>query len=411
MQRLSLSLLLALICLLPPGSSAAAAASQRTVLGYYVPYDPTSWSSLQNHADALDFVAAQWVSVDACGGLTTHDDQTLKQFGAQHTLKIMPSLLTGGAALSHSLLTDPDVAARLTQNIVEYTLQEKYPGFDLDIEAVAADDRDALTAFVSQTAAALHRQGRLLALAVPAKERDVTVGWSGAYDYAALGAAADLITIMAYEAHGPFSGPGSVSPYPWVDRVLAFVTQQIDPDKVLLGLAAYGYDWNTTAGGARAIGYVQAAALATRYAAPIEFDPISQTGTFGYDNLAGDALPVVVASPAVDHAITVRTPPACDAQAPAPAQPTPRPTPEDGSPQSHEVWIEDSVSLLARTRLADSYGLRGIATWRLGLEDPRVWDNLPSRPPQAATSTRQAVAMAGLRCSLCPRLPKAGAAR
>jgi spore germination protein len=386
MRRLVFRLLVALMCLPAPASlasaasAASAAAPQRTVLGYYVPYDPTSWNSLQSHADALDFVAAQWVGVDACGGLTSHDDQTLKQFAAEHDVKILPSLLAGGATLSHALLADPDVAARFTQNIVDYTLQENYAGFDLDLEAVASDDRDALTAFVSQTAGALHSRGKLLALALPAKERDVTVGWSGAYDYAALGAEADLITIMAYEAHGPFSGPGSVSPYPWVDRVLAFVSQQIDPDKVLLGLAAYGYDWNTTSGGARPIGYVQAAALAARYATPIELDPTSRTATFSYENLAGDSLPVVAAaSPGAAHNINVRTPPACDAPLPPASQPTPRPAPDAGSPQSHAVWIEDSASVLVRTQLADSYGLRGIATWRLGLEDPRVWDNLPPR--------------------------------
>ena len=37
----------------------------RRVLGYYVPYDPTSWATLEAHADALDDVAAQWVTIDA----------------------------------------------------------------------------------------------------------------------------------------------------------------------------------------------------------------------------------------------------------------------------------------------------------------------------------------------------------
>src|SRR5205814_5063344 len=106
-------------------------------------------------------------------------------------------------------------------------------------------DRAALSTFVQQLSTALHEQGKLLTLAIPAKDRDVTVGWAGAYDYAALGAAADLVTIMAYEYSGPFSGPGSVAPYEWVQRVLAFATGQIQPENVLLGVAFYGYDWNT----------------------------------------------------------------------------------------------------------------------------------------------------------------------
>ena len=39
------------------------------VLGYYVPYDVTSWASLRAHVDQLDYVGAQWVTLDVCGNL------------------------------------------------------------------------------------------------------------------------------------------------------------------------------------------------------------------------------------------------------------------------------------------------------------------------------------------------------
>ena len=41
--------------------------------------------------------------------------------------------------------------------------------------------------------------------------------------------------------------------------------------------------------------------------------------------------------------------------------------------QDHEVWLEESASAAARLALADRYGVGGVATWRLGLEDPQVW--------------------------------------
>jgi spore germination protein len=379
MRQWMLTLTVLAVCLAPPGGRASAEANRPALLGYYVPYDSTSWASLEAHADALDFVAAQWVSVDPCGGLGSRDDQTLKQLARTHNLKILPSLATASGTLNHTLHTDPVASPRLIQNIVDYTVQENYAGFDLDFEGVDSVDRDALSAFVGETASALHAQGKLLTLAVPAKERDVTVGWSGAYDYAALGAEADLVSVMAYAFRGPFSGPGSVAPYAWIDRVLAFTTQQIDPDKVLLGLAAYGYDWNTTSGGTRGLSFVQAAALAARYASPIETDPSSRSGTFSYTNLPGDDLPVIAASPSSAHDVTVRTPPTCDIPGPSAPAPSAPPVGDADTPQVHEVWIEDSSSIEARLQLASSYGVRGIAAWRLGLEDPRVWDALPAR--------------------------------
>jgi spore germination protein YaaH len=259
---------------------------------------------------------------------------------------------------------------------VDYTVAEDYAGFDLDLEGVDAADRDALSAFVQRAADALHAQGKLLALAIPAKDRDVTTGWAGPYDYPALGNAADLVTIMAYEYRGPFSGPGSVAPYDWVERVLAFATSQMPRERVLLGVAFYGYDWNTTSGGTRSVGYPQALALAERYGAAPDFDATAQSATFSYEALAGDRVPATPGLTRIaNHAITVRQPPACDVVAPAPTPPAARPpTPEPGTPQTHEVWVEDAHSATARLGLAERYGAGGIATWRLGLEDPRVWE-------------------------------------
>jgi spore germination protein YaaH len=224
-------------------------------------------------------------------------------------------------------------------------------------------------------AEALHANDKLLTLAIPAKERDVTVGWAGAYDYAALGAQSDLVTIMAYEYRGPFSGPGSVAPFDWVQRVARFASSQIPPEKVLLGLAFYGYDWNTTSGGTRSIGYPQFAALAERYAAPVSFDPAQRSLTFEYEGTAGEPTPGVAPPARPNHVITVRNAPRCDVQPPPAPPPPPRPpAPQAGTPQAHAVWLEDAASAAARLDLAAMYRTGGVAAWRLGLEDPNVWD-------------------------------------
>src|SRR5215211_340170 len=273
---------------LPADAPAPQATPGRRVLGYYGPGDPNSWTSLQANAQHIDFVAGHWLTIDACGNLTTRDDQTLKQFARATGVRIFPSLLTLSGWLNHRLLTDETVRAHSIQQIVEYVLAEDYDGFDLDIEAVEASDREAYTAYVAALGAALHKRGKLLTLALAAKSRDVTTGWAGAYDYAAVAPHADLITIMAYEYHGAWSGPGPVAPADAVDQVLAFATSQIPAERVLLGLAFYGYDWNTTSGSARSLGYAQAARLADRYRVPIVLDPATQSATFRYQAAAGD---------------------------------------------------------------------------------------------------------------------------
>jgi spore germination protein YaaH len=361
----------------PPAAGQASqtqAARSRLVLGYYVPYDPTSWTSLRAHADSLDILATQTVTIDACGNLGSQDDHSLIEFAHAHGLKVVPSLFTLAGWLDHQLLTDPATRQNAVDQIATYTASADYDGFDLDLEGVAPDDRDALTSFTSEVATRLHDEGRLLTLAIPAKTSDVSLGWAGAYDYAGLGAQPDLVTIMAYEYRGPFSGPGSVAPYAWVRQVAAFATSQIQAPKVLLGLAFYGYDWNTTTGQTRAIGYPQFAALAEQYAPPVSFDPTQQSLTLAYQNVAGDPPPTVSSPSRPAHQISVHTPPPCAFEAPPPTpQPGVPPPPPPGTPQDHQVWLEDSLSAAARLTLVDTFGAGGVATWRLGLEDPGVW--------------------------------------
>jgi spore germination protein len=355
----------------PSGQPATA---NRRALGYYVPYDSTSWYALEANAHLIDIVAVQWVTIDGCGGLTSEDNQTLKQFAQARGIAVYPTLLTSSGWLNHQLLTDDETSARAIAEIVEYVMREGYDGFDLDLEAVRATDRDAFTVFVARLAAALHERGKPLALAIPAKATDTTTGWAGAYDYAALGQHADLITVMAYEFHGAWGGPGPIAPYDGVERVLAFATAQIPPEKVLLGIATYGHDWNTTAGGARYLGYPEAAALAERYGVELTLDPASQSATLRYQAPAGERPPLPARAPAPQHQITKRTPPACSVTEPTPAPtPTPRPVPPPDAVQQHEVWLEESRSVASRLPLTGQYGAGGIAIWRLGHEDPAFW--------------------------------------
>ncbi len=367
----------------PNASQGAGRLAERVVLGYYVPYDPTSWASFQARAADLDYVSAQWVTVDGCGNLGSRDDRTLIAYAEEHGVKVLPSLLTSSGWLNHRLLTDPTTTDRFLNEIVSYVVEMGYPGFDLDLEGINAEDRDGYSAFVARLAEALHQRDKILTLAIPAKTSDVRTGWAGPYDYAALGRHADLILLMTYDYSWSSGPPGSIAPQDWVDRVAAYAVSQMPPKKVLLGLAFYGYDWNRTLGGrARALLYSQAAALAGQYGTRIATDGATRSGTFSYTARAGDSVPPPPSLPPLRHDIAVRTPGPCPVQPPAtppPPAPTPgapRPTPITPPIQEHVVWLEDATSVAARLQIAARHGAGGVGAWRLGQEDPGVWPHL-----------------------------------
>jgi spore germination protein len=347
------------------------------VLGYYVPYDATSWVSFQARAGDLDYVAAQWVSVNACGYIGSRDDQNLIAHARERGVKVLPSLLTSSGWLNNRLLTDPATTDRFLTEIVNYVVEMDYPGFDLDLEGINAGDRDAFSAFVARLAEALHQRGKILTLAIPAKTSDVRTGWAGPYDYAELGKHADHILLMSYEYSWSSGPPGSIAPQEWVDRVAAYAVSQIPPEKVLLGLAFYGYTWNTTMGGrARSLLYPQAVELAEQYGTQIITDGASRSGTFSYTARAGDTLPPRPSIPALQHEITVRPLDPCAVVPPSTPTPVPRPTPVPAPLQEHVVWLEDANSVAARLEIAVRHGVGGVGAWRLGQEDPGVWPHL-----------------------------------
>ena len=362
----------------PLSTQGTGGAKARTVVGYYVPYDATSWASLEAHASDLDFVNAQWVTVDPCGGIGSRDDRTLITFAAARGVKVLPSLLTSSGWLNHRLLTDPAITGRYLNEIVSYVVEVGYPGFDLDMEGIDAGDRDAYSDFVARLADALHRRGKLLTLAIPAKSSDVRTGWAGPYDYAALGEHADRVLLMAYDYSWSSGPPGSIAPQDWVDKVAAYATSQMPREKVLIGLAFYGYDWNRTTGGrARALLYPQAVSLAKQHGVPIVTDEATRSATFSYTAQPGEAPPPPPPVPPVRHEIAVRAPSPCAVQ-PPPTTPTPAPapTPIPASVQQHVVWLEDAASAAARLEIAARRDVGGVAAWRLGQEDPGVWRNL-----------------------------------
>lgn len=361
----------------PTPTSTPQARAERLFLGYYVPYDSTSWLSLEAQASLIDYVAPQWLSVDLCGNIGSQDNLTLVRFARSHGIGILPTLLTSSGGVNHRLLTDSATSERAISQLVDYVVTQGYDGLDIDLEGVDSADRKALTAFVAELAKRLHDRGKLVTMAVPAKTYDATTGWAGAYDYAALAPHVDKLTIMAYAYTTASSAPGSTAPYSWVDKVAAFASSQIPASKVLLGLAFYGYDWNVTMGGrARALRYPQAEAVAQAYGATINLDPATRSAVFSYTARAGDSLVLGPAIPQLNHEIVERSRPPCALHTPGATPvtpPTPSPTATPAPLQQHTVWLENGASVGAKLDIARRYGLGGVGAWRLGQEDAAVW--------------------------------------
>ncbi|MSQ15467.1 MAG: hypothetical protein EXR50_06360 [Dehalococcoidia bacterium] len=303
--------------------------------GYYVAYDRSSYVSLQANIKNLDYVSTYWYHMDGDGNLITSGDYTVADknkdaviaLARQNGVKILPMVKNSATYDEfHNVLTEPGVRSRAVQNIVNMVVSGNFDGVNVDFEGMNSQDRDGLTAFMAELYPILKLKGKIVTQAVAGKDQERATGWAGPYDYAALGKYNDLVLLMTY---GYGTGkPQSTSPFPWVERTVAFASTQIPAHKLILGLAWYGYDWNISSGALTSLRHSETADLIDIYKPAIVYDSNVEAPNFRY-----------VA---------------------------------DG--EQHEVWYEDKRSNEAKIELVSEYGLAGAGSWHIGHEDQEFWD-------------------------------------
>lgn len=248
------------------------------------------------------------------------------RFGTQPVLTLTPFGPDGNFnnQLIHSVVNNEAYRNNLIQNLLT-TMEEKgYQGLDIDFEYILAEDRDAFTAFVWQTAETMRREGYHTSVALAPKTSSDQAGllYEGK-DYRALGEAADHVLLMTYEWGYTYGPPMAVAPINQVRRVVEYALTQIPREKIDLGIPNYGYDWplpfERGKTKAATINNVQAVRIAVAQGAEIFFDTVAQSPYFNYV--------------------------------------------EDGV--EHEVWFEDVRSLQAKFDLIKEYGLRGCGYWQI----------------------------------------------
>lgn len=340
MQRWSAVAALALTVIVGvSGSMAAATAAPSNVpyvvYGYYpvdYPGDTAAFESLSK-VDRVDTVGAFLFQFDEQGNVTGQSDPKLMELARSRGLKVEAVIhnYRGGfdRGIATSILTNPAVQARAIDQIENLLAREGYHGVQIDLENVDPQHRAQLSQFVQRLSERLKPQGRTVSIAVPAKTwDDPNNGWSGAFDYRALGQAVDEITLMTYDEHWITSEAGPIASLPWVQRVVEYAARTVPEEKLLLGIAGYGYDWPKSGGMATMIKARDAAQLAQSKGATILWDSVAQAPYFQYT--------------------------------------------ENGQPRV--VYFENAESTRQKLNLVTQNQLGGVALWRLGFEDPAIWN-------------------------------------
>lgn len=327
----------------PPRAEAAARGNAtkdagHMILGFYTDSRGAKDSMLKqlNLLDEVDFF---WYTFDGKGAVKRAGrvDLNLKdtvQKKGTKALALVNNLSGSGfdSQLAHQVLANMSARKQFIKNLADLTAKENWDGISIDIEKVPAHDRSNYSAFLTELHTALAAKNKILSVSIPAKYHDDPNDlWSGAFDYPSIGKAADQVVIMTYEEHGIGTTQGPIASFGWVNRVINYSTGQIPKDKLYMGLPVYANDWGSDKPLApRAFSSAQVEKLAKSMKVNIQFDPTEQVPHFAYTHNG------------------VR----------------------------HEVYFEDERSLKAKLGLAVKNNLKGVAVWKLGIEDSSLWTNV-----------------------------------
>jgi spore germination protein len=328
--------------------------SAMTTLGYYTG-SQESYQSFVDFSPYLDIVSVDVYGLDFDGNVVGADEYELAAKNPRKGVEFYACISNWNSDEAVNDF-DPELAKIgivtqkevMIQQLVDLANSKGYSGINIDFESIAFSDdlvesRTAFNTFIHDLAARLHEHGKKLIISVAAKESDdPNNDWSYPYDLETLGKDADYLQLMTYDEHGSWGDPGPVSSVDWLEEVIRYTSSVVDPSKLLIGLPAYGYDWDLS-------------------------DPGSDEGTYTTTSFSWVDVPTLIAKPGAqthwDEA----------SQSPSVTYT------ENG--HDHAAWYETVESIQSKVKLIPKYKLAGLSVWALGMEDDHFW--------QAATAANQ----------------------
>lgn len=321
----------------------------------WIPYwdRENSLATFKENVELFEYISVFWYRLDQNGNIKTYDDasedRAIIDFAHKHNVKVLaaianlPDYLEGGDwDYKRVDKVISSVAARKAhiQALVELAAEHNFDGINIDYEALKRNQRENFTAFIEELAQALHEKGKLLGVAIHPKTSEnnpAQDNGSAAQDWRKLSESADQLYFMTYSEHYRESFPGPNASPTWVDKILNYAVNEVKVPrgKIFMGIPFYGHEWVQNRFGLYRgvdddLTFNKAISLSKRWEAEILFDKISQTPYLAYER--GD--------------------------------------------ETHIAWFENAESLKAKLELGEKYNISNLAFWRLGGEDPEVWNEL-----------------------------------
>ncbi|MEH7120561.1 polysaccharide deacetylase family protein [Neobacillus vireti] len=299
-------------------------AGKQEVFGFYVNWDENSKTSFKKNIDSITTLVPEWLQLTPGLTLKTSMDKSIAAEAKAHHIKILPLVNNytnnkwDGDTL-HRLFTTPGAEDLLIKNMLAFVRTNDFDGINIDFEEIKPNDKDDFTRFIGKVSKSFHQHGLMVTMDVPPE--------NNSFDYTSLAANVDRMLVMLYDQHNSMSKPGPVAPSDWIKEKLNKL--HIPSEKLITGLGSYGYDWEVNS---------------NQHAETLTYGDIMKLGM-------GTNLQIHWNKQSGNPYLRYKR-----------------------NGKNHIVWFLDAATFYNQMKLAIDSGSKGIAVWRLGSEDPAIWN-------------------------------------
>ena len=303
---------------------------QRLNIGFYRAWEPQAYTTLASNIVHLDMINTEGFSLSpGTDTVKANIDTGLISINRNYRKPVLVTLSnyinytnTFGATDSKDvkrIISNKASRTTFIHSIAVNLARYKLRGLNLSFDDIADRNGKAFTGFEQELYDSLHVKGFMVTQNVIPDDEN--------YNLPVLAKMNDYLFVMAIDQHTESSNAGDISHQRWVEEILDKVCTAVPSEKVILTVEGGGYDWPEKSVG-KSISYTQAISIAQANKSNIVFDPASANLHFDYTDL---------------------------------------------NSLNHTIYFTDAVTNFNIIRMADDWGTGGVALWRLGTEDPRLW--------------------------------------
>jgi len=303
---------------------------ERINAAFYREWETQAYNSLKENISRLDMVVSEGFFIKpGADTIEARIDTGLLHINKKYNKPIVVSISNYINQDNISGYFDTKDVVRIASNkelrkvfinsLAKQLKKYKLRGINLDINNLPNRNNGVYRIFQEDLYNILHPQGFLVTQNVIPDDDQ--------YDLMHLQRFNDYLFVMAMDQHTEESNAGDISHQHWVEEQLDRVCSIVPSEKVILTIAGGGVDWPENSEGT-SVGYQAAVSIAQQFQSKVIYDPVSANLHYKYRET--DSI-------------------------------------------EHTVYFVDAAANFNVMRMADDWGTAGVALWRLGAEDPRLW--------------------------------------